>query len=151
MSHCRRNTLQHEFCFWQMVWSASLMVAAVAMVEMVKAHVAKTFPDSAPLWNTSKPCSDCQGAFSHLHIEQRWKNFMLSLIELDRTINVNFEDRKLLNKRENIIKEWCQLNFATLCILKPFLPEDESNCCTSLTSSRCEGNFAQTFLFDFNV
>ena len=30
-----------------------------------------------------------------------------------------------------------------------FLPENESNCCTSLTSSRCEGNFAQTFLFNF--
>ena len=69
VSHCRRNTLRHEFCFWQMVWSASLMVAAVAMVEMVKAHVAKTFPDSAPLWNTSKPSSDCQGAFSHLYTE----------------------------------------------------------------------------------
>ena len=120
MSHCRGNTLQHEFCFWQMVWSASLMVAAVAMVEMVKAHVAKTFPDSVPLWNTSKPCSDCQGDFSHLYIELHWKNFMLSPIELDRTINVNFEDRKLLNKRENIIKEWCPLSFATLCILKPF-------------------------------
>ena len=49
-----------------------------------------------------------------------WKNFMLSPIELDRTMKVNSEDGKLLNKRENIIKEWCPFNSATLCTLKPF-------------------------------
>ena len=52
-----------------------------------------------------------QNCMKKLHVEPDWTW---------QNNKSQFWRKKLLNKRENIIKEWCPLNFATLCTLKPF-------------------------------
>ena len=83
-----------------------------------------------------------QNCMKKLHVEPDWTW---------QNNESQFWRWKTVEQKRKYNKGVMSTQFCNSLHFEAFLPENESNCCTSLTSSRCEGNFAQTFLFDFNV